>query len=217
MRATRKRLFEIVDSLLGRGKCNSLPPYEDALSLAEAFSEFFITKIQKMRDILSELSRSTKEMTCPPIKSLLKPSAVTLETFTPTTEEEIISIMKKSSKASCILDPIPSNLLCRLLPHIAPVIKEIVNKALSSGCFPSCMKSAIVKPLVKKSTLNPAIFKNYRPVSNLSYVSKVIEKVIAARLLSHMQDQNLLDPFQSAYRSGHSTETALLRVHNDIL
>ena len=54
-------------------------------------------------------------------------------------------------------------------------------------------------------------------MSNLSYVSKVIEKVIAARLLSHMQDQNLLDPFQSAYRSGHSTETALLRVHNDIL
>ena len=125
--------------------------------------------------------------------------------------------MKKSSKASCILDPIPSNLLCRLLPHIAPVIKVIVNKALSSGCFPSCMKSAIVKPLLKKSTLNPEIFKNYRPVSNLSYVSKVIEKVIAARLLSHMQDQNLLDPFQSAYRSGHSTETALLRVHNDIL
>ena len=150
------------------------------------------------------------------IKSLLKPSAVTLETLTPTTEEEITSIMKKSSKASCILDPIPSNLLCRLLPHIAPVIKVIVNKALSSGCFPSCMKSAIVKPLLKKSTLNPEIFKNYRPVSNLSYVSKVIEKVIAARLLSHMQGQNLLDPFQSAYRSGHSTETALLRVHNDM-
>ena len=79
------------------------------------------------------------------------------------------------------------------------------------------MKSAIVKPLFKKSTLNTEIFKNYRPVSNLSYVSKIIEKVIAARLLSHMQDQNLLDPFQSAYRSGHSTETALLRVHNDIL
>ena len=79
------------------------------------------------------------------------------------------------------------------------------------------MKSAIVKPLLKKSTLNSEIFKNYRPVSNPSYVSKVIEKAIAGRLLSHMQDQNLLDPFQSAHRSGHSTETALLRVHNDIL
>ena len=90
--------------------------------------------------------------------------------------------MKKSSKASCILDPIPSNLQCLLLPHVVPVIKEIINKALSSGCFPSSMKSAIVKPLLKKSTLNPEIFKNYWPVSNLSYVSKVIEKVIAAVL-----------------------------------
>ena len=66
----QKKLFEIVDSLLGHGKCKSLLPYEDALSLAEDFSKFFITKIQKIRDILSELSRSTKEMTCPPIKSL---------------------------------------------------------------------------------------------------------------------------------------------------
>ena len=128
----QKKLSEIVDSLLGRGKCKSLPPYEDALSLAEAFREFFITKIQKKCDILSELSRSTKEMTCPPIKSLLKPSLVTLETFTPTTKEEIISIMKKSSKASCILDPIPSN-LCRLLPHIAHVIKE--TKLCPRGAF----------------------------------------------------------------------------------
>ena len=51
----------------------------------------------------------------------------------------------------------------------------------------------------------------------MSHLSKVIEKVIEALLLSHMKDQNLLDPFQSAYRSGHSTETALLRVDNDIL
>ena len=79
------------------------------------------------------------------------------------------------------------------------------------------MKSAIVKPLLKKSTLVPEIYKNYRPASNLSYLSKVIEKVIAARLLSHMKDRNLLDPFQSAYQSGHNTETALLRVHSDIL
>ena len=68
--------------------------------------KFFITKIQKIRDILeiSELTQSTKEMTCSPNLSLLKPSAVglTLETLTPATEEEIISIMKKSFKASCV-------------------------------------------------------------------------------------------------------------------
>ena len=83
--------------------------------------------------------------------------------------------------------------------------------------FPSQLKSAIVKPLLKTSTLDPEIFKNYRPVSNLSFISNVIEKVIANQLLKHMEENGLLEKMQSAYRSGHSTETALLHVQNDIL
>ena len=85
------------------------------------------------------------------------------------------------------------------------------------GHFPTQLKSAIAKPLLKKSTLEPDIFKNFQPVSNLSFVSKVIEKVIVAQLLQHMKENNLLDKMQSAYKSGHSTETALLCVHNDIM
>jgi hypothetical protein len=94
---------------------------------------------------------------------------------------------------------------------------NLVNAALSSGTFPSQLKSAIVLPLLKKPSLDTEILKNYRPVSNLSFVSKLIEKVVALRILDHMKDNNLLDEMQSAYRSGHSTETALLRVHNDIV
>ena len=74
-----------------------------------------------------------------------------------------------------------------------------------------------MKPLLKKPGLDQEILKNFRPVSNLSFVSKVIEKVIAARLLDHMKENGLMDPYQSAYRKGHSTETALVRVHNDIV
>ena len=79
------------------------------------------------------------------------------------------------------------------------------------------MKKALVFPLLKKSTLNSDEFKNYRPVSNLSYVSKLIERIVAARLNEHLSHNNLLEPMQSAYRCFHSTETALLRVQNDIL
>ncbi len=79
------------------------------------------------------------------------------------------------------------------------------------------LKSAIIHPLIKKPSLDPEILKNFRPVSNLSFISKVIEKVVAARLQDHMNANNLLDPMQSAYRAGYSTETALLRVHNDIV
>ena len=124
---------------------------------------------------------------------------------------------QESSKATCALDPMPTSLIKEVLPHLASYITKIVNMAFSTGTFPSKLKSAIVIPLIKKPNLNCEILKNYRPVSNLPFLSKVIEKVIASRLLEHIKENNLLDTLQSAYKKAHSTETALLRVQNDIL
>ena len=83
--------------------------------------------------------------------------------------------------------------------------------------FHTGFKSAVVKPLLKKTTLDNEVFKNFRPISNLTFLSKLIEKVIAERLVSHIQDNGMVEKFQSAYKANHSTETALLRVHNDML
>ena len=74
-----------------------------------------------------------------------------------------------------------------------------------------------MKPLLKKTTLDPNILKNYRPVSNLPYLSKVLERVVAAQIQRYMDDNDLHNPFQSAYRPRHSCETALLKVNNDVL
>ena len=100
---------------------------------------------------------------------------------------------------------------------LCPVITTIVNQSLSTGMFPSAFKHALVKPLLKKSSLDPNVHKNYRPVSNLAFVSKIIEKVVAARLLDHVKENDLNETFQSAYKKCHSTDTALLRVHNDTI
>ena len=81
------------------------------------------------------------------------------------------------------------------------------------GDFPISCKSSIVIPLIRKSSLDREMLKNYRPVSNTTFLSKVIEKVISI----HILDNNIVDSFQSAYRAGHSCETALLRVYNDIV
>ncbi len=83
--------------------------------------------------------------------------------------------------------------------------------------MPKNLKSDILQPLIKKTLLDSDIFKNYRPVSNLTFISKVIEKVVAVRMKEHNYTHCLHDPLQSAYLELHSTETALIKVQNDIL
>jgi hypothetical protein len=97
-----------------------------------------------------------------------------------------------------------------------PVITSLVNNSFRRGIFPSSLKEAIIRPLIKKSTLNPDVLKNYRPVSNLPTLGKILEYPAISRLNEHLQLNNCTENFQSAYKTAHSTETALLRVKNDI-
>ena len=83
--------------------------------------------------------------------------------------------------------------------------------------LPASCKSAIISTLIKKQGLDSEILKNYRPVANLSFISKIIEKAIATQIHSHLINNDIVDNFQSAYKTGHSCETALLRVYNDIV
>ena len=122
-----------------------------------------------------------------------------------------------SPKSTCLSDPVPSKLLPYCVDVIVPVVTHIVNLSISTGIFPNDLTSAFVKPLLKKPTLDSNDIKNYRPISNLSFLSKLIERVIANRLQSHLSSNGLLSEYQSAYRKFHSSETALLRVQNDIL
>ena len=139
-----------------------------------------------------------------------------LSQFKCITLDELYSIIRPLAKKSCFLDPIPARLLLQSLDTLSPVILKIVNLSIESAFLPVSLKEAIIKPILKKSNLDPLEYMNFRPISNLPFLSKVIEKVIAAQLTSYVEDNNLCELFQSAYRRNHSTETALIRVHNDI-
>ena len=213
----QKKLYQIVDDLMGREQPNILPTAPSDLALAEKFNSFFTSKIAMLRDSLNELESTVGDMSIGDIESLHRKWSTSLDVFRPTNDEEVATVIKKSSKASCSLDPIPTPLLKEVLPHVCPLITAIINISFSTGVFPTSLKTAIVQPLIKKATLDKEILKNYRPVSNIPFLSKVIEKVIAKRLIDHMRENQLLDKMQSAYKEAHSTETALVRVQNDIL
>ncbi|KAK6191023.1 hypothetical protein SNE40_002773 [Patella caerulea] len=207
-----KVVQNIVNSILKPHNQQMLPDHSQDVDLAEEFSRYFTDKIDNIRTELETDNNS--ETTC---LSVISPPSQVLSEFSPTSNKEIKQLVAKSSSSTCELDPLPSPLLKLCIDELCPVLTHIVNTSLSSGTFPDALKEALVFPLIKKSTLDNNVFKNYRPVSNLSFLSKLVEKVVSVRFKDHLKFQHLDEPFQSAYKKLHSTETALLRVHNDVL
>ena len=93
----------------------------------------------------------------------------------------------------------------------------LFNVSLSAGVFPQKYKHAVVRPLLKKENLDASQLKNYRPVSNLTFLSKLLEKIVQKRLQSYISDSGVTMAHQSAYRRFHSTETALIKLYSDLL
>ena len=127
---------------------------------------------------------------------------------------DILAHMK--SKTS-FLDPIPTWLVKQFIPEFSPVLCQIVNLSFKSANFPDSLKRAIITPVLKKSSMDKEDLNNYRPISCISFLSKLIEKIAFKRINRHLLSNNLISPFQSAYREGCSTETVINHLMCDLV
>jgi hypothetical protein len=204
-----RKLWSTIDTILGRQVIQSLPTFVSLADITKSFLDFFNNKISTLCQKLS--APTIDPCSLPPEQPLI------LSSFTPANVDEVSRIISSSSDSTCLLDCIPTSLLKSCVDVLSEPITKLVNFSLSEGVFPDTFKSAHLKPLLKKPGLSSEDMANYRPISNLSNISKFLERIIYNRLSNHIHSFNIYSPLQSAYRRFHSTETALLKIQNDLL
>ncbi len=164
--------------------------------------------LKKLKKISSQFS--------PSLTQNLKPTRSTVQTpifsFCPLTEAEVSKLLLSSHPTICPLDPIPSHLLQAISPTLLPALTHIINTYLLTGIFSTAFKQARITPLLKKPTLNTFLIENYRPVSLFPFIAKALKRVVFNQVSLFLSQNNKLDAKQSGFKSGHSTETALLSV-----
>ncbi len=192
--------FRTFNSLL----CPPPPPPTTSIT-ADDFATF-----------LTDKSKTISSQFSPSLTQHLQPTRSTAQTpifsFCPLTEAEVSKLLLSSHPTTCPLDPIPSHHLQAISPTLLPALTHIINTSLLTGIFPAAFKQARVTPLLKNPTLNTSLIENYRLVSLLPFIAKTLERVVFNQVSLFLSQNNKLDAKQSGFRSGHSTETALLSV-----
>ena len=211
----QKQIFKVTNHLLGNKPEVKLPSHTSAKELAQDFSDFFENKIEKIRSDIA--SKNECNITNESNSTQIQKPKETFSEFEVITEEQVLKLISKSSTKSCELDPIPTWLLKECKLEVSPYLTHMFNLSFYTADVPPRNKTSIIRPLLKKDNLDQEIMKNFRPVANETYDSKLLESAADCQFDMFLNTNNLHEPNQSAYRKFHSTETALIKVQNDIL
>ena len=212
----QKALYSALREVTGQ---KQKPLYPDGTDLdnANKFAQFFVQKVGNIRTNIESKQASNGFTFVPDTFDPTDNNNSYLDEFEMCTQAEILEIIKDHGFKSSFTDPIPGVVATDNFESLLPVWTFLVNRSLSLGSIDGILKQADIIPLLKDLGLDYNIYNHFRPVSNLQFVGKLIERVVAKRLKSHLERNNLDNTNQYGYKKGHSTETILLKITNDIL
>ena len=181
----QKKLFSATKRLLGRENEIEYPKFNDSAVLADKFSDYFVQKIDIIQTKLDNMASTAPPPPPPHIASENVSDVPSISQFTLLSESDVQKLIEATPKKLCMLDPIPTPLVIGCINILLPVITKIINISLQTGQFTDQWKCALVHPLLKKPGLD-LVLKNYRPGSNLQYISKLTEKAVFQQTNGHM-------------------------------
>ena len=215
-----KLLYKTFNNLTEPNKEMVLPTHSNKTDLGNKFANFYVDKIDLiMQNIqLNKCNRSLNHIFSNTNKLFAGTSLAckTFDNFDPIDELTLIKTLARIKPKDSFTDPIPVWLFKECSGLLNCKIISIINKSLAEGIFPDTLKQAVVVPVVKDRSKDKNDFKNYRPISTLPFLSKLIENIVHNQLITYLDEVNLFPMFQSAYRSAHSCETAILKLTYDM-
>ena len=201
-----RRVYQIANTRLDRVGDRPLPEDATQATMAAKFKKSFTEKIDALR----------RNMTQSSTEDAATNVAARLLCFEGASPADVKNIILASATKSCELDPLPTSLLKQNIKALCPAITRTFNAPISTAIVPQSMKHVIVTPVLKKRGADVNVLSNFRPISNTSCVAKTMGRFVSRQLQRFLNENGILDIYQSAYRPRHSAETALLRIQSGV-
>ena len=189
----QKQLFHITKNIMGDTGTTKIPSCLSPGALAQRFSDHFTDKVRHIRQEMCDRDDNHSSATRAALSDDVCFDGVPLINFMPITESDVERLVAVAPCKTCELDPIHTWLLKQWSSELVPLITTIINASLTKSVVPPDFKRAVIRPLLKKSPLDKDGLQNYRPVSNLPFASKLVEKVVARQMNDHVDWNTLRD------------------------